>query len=71
LRRKTQQEVVFPSPQASQHFSITATLNTGNTQKAGVFPPPLTTEYLIDFRSTAIDDTDTPAPFGGEKPERK
>jgi hypothetical protein len=30
-----------PSPQASQHFSITATLNTGSTQKVGVFPRPL------------------------------
>jgi hypothetical protein len=32
----------FSSPQAFQHLSINATLNTGNTQKDGVFPPPLT-----------------------------
>jgi hypothetical protein len=30
---------LIPSPQASQHFSISVTLNTGNTQKVGVFSP--------------------------------
>jgi hypothetical protein len=60
-----------PSSQASQHVSITATLKTENTQKVGVFPPPLTHRMSIDLRSSAVNANHTPAPYGAEQPDRK
>jgi hypothetical protein len=45
---KTDRKQYYPSRQASQHFSITATLNTGNTQKVGFVRRPIS--HLMSHR---------------------
>jgi hypothetical protein len=53
-----------PNRKPSKHFAITATLN---TQKSAFFHESSPTVCPIDFRSTAIDAPETPAPYDAEQ----
>jgi hypothetical protein len=57
-----------PNQKPQKHFAITATLNTQKSafshDSSPIVRPP-------DFRSTAIDVSQTPAPFDAEQPDRK
>jgi hypothetical protein len=55
-------------PQASKHFSLTATLN---TQKATFFHNRSPTVCPVDIQSTAVDASQEPAPSDVRQPDRK
>jgi hypothetical protein len=58
---------ISSSPQASQHFSITATLGYSKIHcKSASFDDRSATVCPIDFRSTAVEVSETPAPYETE-----
>jgi hypothetical protein len=74
LTPKNAPEIVFLVTASVTTLSIAATqiqYTENCTEKSASFDDRSATVFPIDFRSTAIDASETPAPFDVEKPHLK